>query len=288
MITKLGPVRVGNNNPVRVMGIINTSPESFFKKSIKKTRQAIQDTVLQMQEDGVDIIDVGAMSTAPYLDTIIPDKTESVRITQAVKAIQDVSNLPVSIDTCRATVAKQALELGVDIINDISGLKYDPQMTRVLSLYDQTSVVLCAYNKSTIRGSLLTTTKDLLKQSIALAKDACISKDRIVLDPSIGFFRKTGKNPFFTRIKSDWVRRDITTIQNLSKLKIGRHPLLVSVSNKSFIGKLLDVPAPSDRIIGSVVAEAFCVLNGANVIRTHNVAQTRHAIKTAVAFSKLS
>jgi len=124
-VNKLGPVPVGDSNPVRVMGILNLSQESFYKKSIKITKQEITETVKEMEDDGADFIDVGGMSTAPYHFTNISEKIEAKRIADGLKIIQNKTNLPISVDTCRASVAAQALEFGAEIINDISGLKYD-------------------------------------------------------------------------------------------------------------------------------------------------------------------
>ena len=101
-MTKLGNVGVGGKNPVRIMGILNTSPESFYKKSVNVTKTSIKNTVKQMENDGADFIDVGGMSTAPYLSTIVSEKVESKRILDAIKIIQNISNLPISVDTCRA------------------------------------------------------------------------------------------------------------------------------------------------------------------------------------------
>jgi len=115
-VNKLGTIPVGDSKPVRFMGILNTSSESFYKKSISTSKQRISDTVCRMEAEGADFIDVGGMSTAPYLATMISEKTEIGRIIKAVKIIQQISNLPISVDTCRAGVAKEALELGVDII----------------------------------------------------------------------------------------------------------------------------------------------------------------------------
>ena len=131
---KLGTVSVGGSNPVRIMGILNTSPESFYKKSIRTSKRNITQAVRLMEAQGADIIDVGGMSTAPYLSTMIPEKIEAERIIDAIKIIQNISNLPISIDTCRASVAMGALEFGVEIINDVSGLKYDKQMLDVVDL----------------------------------------------------------------------------------------------------------------------------------------------------------
>ncbi len=281
-MNKLGPVRVGGQNPVRIMGILNTSPESFYKKSIKKGKQ-IYETVQQMEQDGADFIDVGGMSTAPYLSTLVSEKEESSRVVAAIKQIQKASNLPISVDTCRSSVASIALEYGVDIINDISGLKYDKKMTSVIEKY-RPSLVLCAHGTLEIKGNALVQTTHLLRQSLDIVKNTHVPKNHIVLDPAIGFFRKTGKNPFFTKIKTDWFKRDLMILQNLSSLKLG-FPILISVSNKSFIGKILNKDPP-DRLIGSVVAEAIAVLNGANIIRTHNVKETRDAISVVQKLSK--
>lgn len=281
-MNKLGPVRVGGQNPTRIMGIINTSPESFYKKSIKKRTQ-IYDAAQQMEQDGADFIDVGGMSTAPYLSTMVSEKEESDRIIYAIKQIQKATNLPISVDTCRSAVASAALECGVDIINDISGLKYDKNMKSVVEKY-QPSLVLCAYGRSKIKGNDVFQTRHLLKESLAIARNSKISKNQIVLDPAIGFFRKTGKNPFFTKIKTDWLKRDLTILQNLSSLKLGL-PILISVSNKSFIGKILNKDPP-DRVFGSIAAETIATLNGADIIRTHNVKETRDAISVAQKLSK--
>ena len=275
-VNKLGNVSVGDSNPVRIMGILNTSPESFYKKSISTSRQRIVDAIHVMEDDGADFIDIGGMSTAPYLSTMVSEKTEANRIVNAVKIIQQKTNLPISVDTCRATIANEALELGVDIINDVTGLKYDPMMPKIIEKYCP-SLILCAYDKKIITGNQLHETKQLLKKSLEIAKSAKIPKTKIVLDPAIGFFRKKGRGPFFTKINSDWVKRDLLILKNLNSIKLSR-PILVSVSNKSFIGKILKKENPSARLAGSLTAEAVCVLNGANIIRTHNVAETKMAI----------
>lgn len=283
-VTNLGNVGVGGKNPVRIMGILNTSPESFYKKSIKTTKQQITNTVKQMEIDGADFIDVGGMSTAPYLSTSVSEKIESQRILNAIHIIQNVSNLPISVDTCRANVAKSALEHGIEIINDISGLKYDDKMIDVIREY-RPSLILCAFDSRTVVGDIQST-KNLLKDSLKIAKIAGIQSSKIVLDPAIGFFRKTGKGSFFTKIKSDWLKRDLSVIQNLKSIK-QQYPILISVSNKSFIGKLLGKENVSDRLFGSLAAEVVSVLNGADIIRTHNVAETKDAITIAAKLSKI-
>ena len=278
-MNKLANVAVGGTNPIRILGILNTSPESFYKKTIVTKKQSQINLIKKIVEQGADFIDVGGMSTAPYLSTLVSEKIESQRIIEAIKNIQNVCNLPISVDTCRATVAKDALEHGAEIINDISGLKYDKNMVKVIRKF-QPSLILCAFSNKLVTGNHIVKTKYLLKQSMNLAKSANISSKKIVLDPAIGFFRKTGKGKFFTKINSDWFERDLLLLQNLNSIKMNQ-PLLVSVSNKSFIGKLLDTEKTSDRLIGSVVAEAVAVLNGADIIRTHNVKETKESVTLA-------
>ncbi len=277
-MNKLGTIHVGNSNPVRIMGILNTSPESFYKKSISVSKKRIMDSVRRMEAEGADLVDVGGMSTAPYLSTMISEKTEIHRITKAIKIIQQVSNLPISVDTCRGIVAKESLELGVDIINDVTGLKYDPMMLRIIEKYCP-SLVLCAFSKKFITGNQLLKTKNLLKESLDIAKSVGIPSTKIVVDPGIGFFRKNGKGPLFTRIDSDWAERDLLILENLKSIKLNK-PILVSVSNKSFIGKILKKQNLSGRLAGSLAAEVVSILNGANIIRTHNVSQTKEAISS--------
>ena len=283
-VTIIGNVGIGGKNPIRIMGILNTSPESFYKKSINITKIQIKNTVKEMENEGADFIDVGGMSTAPYLATTVSEKTESKRIIDAIKIIQNVSNLSISVDTCRAKVARDALECGVDIINDISGLKYDEKMQKVISKFVP-SLILCAYSKKSIPRANISITRKLLNDSVKIAQKSNIPSKKIILDPAIGFFRKTGQGQFFTKIKSDWLTRDLSIIKNLSSLN-QNFPILISVSNKSFIGNILGKKIPSDRLFGSIAAETISVINGANIVRTHNVGATKDAIKIASKFLK--
>ena len=283
-MTRIANVGVGGKNPVRIMGILNTSPESFHKKSISTTKNDIKNSIKQMENDGANFVDIGGMSTAPYLSTIVSEKVETRRILDAIKIVQNCSNLPISIDTCRSNVARTALECGVEIINDISGLKFDEKMKDVISEFTP-SLILCAYHSKTISGNDVVLTKKLLRESLNIAKKAHIPSEKIVLDPAVGFFRKTGEGQFFTKIKSDWVKRDLSIIKNLKSIK-QKHSILISVSNKSFIGNLLGKQNTSDRLFGSIVAEAISVINGADIVRTHNVIATKDAITIASKLSK--
>ena len=272
-MAKLGKLTVGIKNKPTIMGIINVSPESFYKNSVKTTKSKISQTVKQMESDGAQIIDIGGMSTAPYLKTTVSEKQESNRITKAIKIVQNVSNIPISVDTCRANVAKYALENGVEIINDVSGLKYDKNMPKTIEKF-QPSLILCAYSKKIVSSRHVIETKRLLQESVKIAKSINISKNKIVVDPAIGFFRNSGTGFPFTKTKSNWAGRDVTILQNLSSIK-NEFPLLVSVSNKSFLGKLTGKEDPRDRLYASLAAELLSLTKGADILRTHNVSATK-------------
>jgi dihydropteroate synthase len=280
-LTSIGKVLVGDNYPTRVMGIINTSPESFYKESIKTDAKEIVETAIEMQNSGADIIDIGSMSTAPYLQTIISIEEEIKRMKQAINIVRKSCNLPISIDTPRSRVAKEAIAFGANAINDITGLKYDKEMADIVSK-SNLPVIVGAYNrnKSLPKANLdkISGTIKLLKESITIAKRAGISDDNIIIDPSIGFFRVDGKNPFFTEMKDvPWYSRDIEVISKLNNIKKLSKPICISVSRKSYIGKLLKLDA-KDRLIPTLVCEVISTLNGANLIRTHNVRETVQAL----------
>jgi dihydropteroate synthase len=267
---------IGKKYTIKVMGIINTSPESFYKGSVKTGEQEIAATAKQMQEDGAHVIDIGGMSTAPYVQTVfIPIEEEIRRVTEAIKAVRSVCELPISADTPRAAVAKEAIAAGADAVNDVTGLKYDSEMADVAAKAG-VAMIIGAYSKASAMGKVGNTI-DALKKSIRLASEAGI-KD-IIIDPSIGFFRQEGKNPFFTKMTDmPWYIRDIEILSNLHKLTALKKPICVSVSRKSFIGHLLNLNEPQDRLIPSIVCETIAALNGANIIRTHNVRETVQAV----------
>jgi len=269
-------VLVGNKHTVKVMGIINTSPESFYKGSVKTGKQEIAATANQMQADGAHIIDIGGMSTAPYVQTTLVSIEEEIRrVTDAIKTVRSVCDLPISADTPRAAVAKEAIAAGADAVNDVTGLKYDSKMADVAAKAG-VAMIIGAYSKASTVGKV-GSTLDALKKSIRLASTAGI-KD-VIIDPSIGFFRQEGKNPFFTKMTDmPWYARDIEILSNLHKLAMLKKPICVSVSRKSFIGHILNLTVAQDRLIPSIVCEMIAALNGANIIRTHDVRETVQAV----------
>jgi dihydropteroate synthase len=267
---------LGKKFTVKVMGIINVSPESFYKGSVKTDEQEIAATAKQMQQDGAHIIDIGGMSTAPYVQTVIvPIEEETRRVRQAIKVVRAACNLPISADTPRAAVAQEAVAIGADAVNDVTGLKYDSKMAEVAAKAG-VPMIIGAYSKASATGRIAGTLK-ALKKSLGLAKEAGI-KD-VMIDPSIGFFRQEGKNPFFTKMTDmPWYTRDIEILSKLGRLATLKKPICVSVSRKSFIGYLLNLKAAEDRMVPSIACEMIAALNGANIIRTHNVRETVHAL----------
>jgi dihydropteroate synthase len=285
-LTKIGNITLADKSPVTVMGIINVSPESFYKDSIRITTKEIAKAAIRMQREGAHIIDIGAMSTAPYLENNIPLATEVERMKKAIRVIRKNCSLPISVDTPRSAVAREAINLEVDCLNDITGLKYDANMARVVA-DSKLPIIMGAYARnrtintqspSTATGKISRTIM-LLKDSLNIAKKFGIDNDQIIIDPSVGFFRANGKNPFFTLMKDiPWYIRDIEIISRLQELKkYFSNPICVSVSRKSFIGKLFNLET-EERLIPSLAFEIISTLNGAKMIRTHNVKETVQAL----------
>ena len=280
-MTSIGKLRIGEKVPARIMGVINVSPESFYKNSVKTKVNEIANVATEMQKTGADMIDVGAMSTAPYLETIISVEQETRRMTHAIEVIKSNCSLPISADTPRAEVAKEAIKLGADAINDISGLKYDKKMADIVAR-SGLPIIVGAYGvrSALISGSIFGTMK-VLNESISIAKSSDIGADNIIIDPAVGFFRAKGKNPFFTKMTDfPWYIRDIEVISNLKKLKIFSKPICICVSRKSFIGNIFNLE-PEERLIPSAATELICILNSANLIRTHDVRETWQTLLTS-------
>ena len=206
-------------------------------------------------------------------------KEEEKRVSKAIKIIQNITNIPISVDTCRSKIAQSALELGVQIINDVSGLKFDKDMPKIIERF-QPSLIVCAYSNKIVGNNHAVEAKKLLQESIMIARKAKISTDKIVVDPAIGFFRTSGRGFPFTKIRSNWVSRDLAVLQNLRFIK-NKFPALVSVSNKSFIGEILQKDDPSDRFYGTMAAELISIMHGADILRTHNVAAAKDILKIA-------
>ena len=271
LVANMASLKVGDAYPVRVVGVINVSPESFYKGSIVTTREEIAAATSKMVEEGAEILDVGAMSTAPYLQTEISVDEEKKRLTSAIKVIKEKVNVPVSADTTRSIPAEAAIKAGADIINDVSGLKNDTRMARLVAEYD-VPLIIVARDGTPQGRSPIQRVITALKQSLHIAEGAGISLDKIVVDPGIGFFRQT---------EYPWYIWDCSVIGNLQKLRKFGRPIHVGVSRKSFIGKILVQENPEQRLFGSLSAAAIAVFNGAHLVRTHDVKATVEVVRLA-------
>ena len=269
--SQLADLSVGDTAPVRVMGVLNVSPESFYGGSVHTHLDRLIQAAEQQVSEGADIIDLGAMSTAPYLETHVSEAEETARLAPAVEALAARLDVPVSADTKRAGVARAALAAGARLINDVSGLKHDPAMARCVAEAG-VGVVLMASEPSPGRGSPLGRIHTALNDSLALARRAGIPTSRIVLDPGIGFFRQP---------QTAWHEWDCTVLRELGGLRSFGLPLLVGASRKSFIGKITGQSEAAGRLAGSLACAAIAVYNGAHIIRAHDVAETWQAVRMA-------
>jgi dihydropteroate synthase len=268
----LAGLEVGDRFPVRVAAAINVSPESFYSSSVARGRRALQQRAELMLEEGADLLDIGAMSTAPYRKGLISEAEEMRRITAAVEALREVARVPISVDTQRSRVAGAALRAGAAIINDVSGFAGDANMGRVAR--DAGGVILMAREERPSAQSPVAQVGGLLRRALRRAAAAGIPAQRIVLDPGVGFFRR-GILP--------WYEFDCVILAELRRFRRLGRPLLVGPSRKSFIGRLTQRDDPAQRLHGSLAAVSVAVYNGAAMIRTHDAAATLDAARVAAA-----
>ncbi|MCE7746348.1 MAG: dihydropteroate synthase [Candidatus Heimdallarchaeota archaeon] len=263
-IVEANGLRIGLDEQVKIMGVINLSPESFYKGSIKTGSGSILQSAIRQVKEGADIIDVGAKSTAPYLETEITPEEESERAVKGLKIILDEVKKPLSIDTTRAKVAKAALEIGASMINDVTGLNDDPKLAKIAVEFD-VPIILGATQLHRFQGNPTERVIASLERSLKVAQEAGIGLDKIIIDPDIGFHR----------IKDfKWYKIDahiLTHLQSLTK-KL-QQPICIGLSRKSFIGKILDIKNPEDRLYGSLGATSI------SLIRTHDVRETLETIR---------
>jgi len=259
------------------MGILNVTPDSFSDGGLFFDRSAAIKQALQLVEDGADIIDIGGESTRPGSETVPPEE-EIRRTIPVIAAIAKEINVPISIDTYKASVAQMALDAGASMVNDISGLRFDPEMTKVVSEYKVPVVVMHIKGKpkdmqiDPVYEALIPEVLDYLKGSIRIALDAGIPDDMIVIDPGIGFGKTFEQN--------------LAIIHNLQNFTLLEKPVLIGVSRKAFIGKILGDAPPGQRLEGTAAAGAISILNGANIIRVHDVREMGKVAKVADAIKR--
>lgn len=249
------------NGSTYVMGILNVTPDSFSDGGIYNSIEQALKHAEQMINEGVGIIDVGGESTRPgYTQISVSEEIE--RIAPVIRAIKERFDIPVSADTYKSEVAKAALDAGCDMINDIWGLKYDTDMADIIKSYD-TSVCIMHNREKAEYINLLDEIKNDLKESIAIAKNAGIADDKIVIDPGIGFAKTLDDN--------------LKVTNSLDAFCELGYPLLYGASRKSMIGLTLDLPA-DQRLEGTLATTVIACMKGAMFVRVHDVKENKRVI----------
>jgi len=254
-----------------LMGVLNVTPDSFSDGGLFFDKEKAIAHGLKMVEEGADIIDIGGESTRPSSKPLELEE-ELRRVIPVIESLAKEVAVPISIDTYKSTVAQRAIQAGAEIINDISGLHFDPSLAKVAAKEDTPLVLMH------IRGTPETMQKDVhynslfseilqyLKESIQRAESAGLDPRQIIIDPGIGF----GKT----------VEDNLLIIKNLYEFRILGKPILLGTSRKTFIGKILNTEV-GDRLEGTLSSIAIGVLNGAHIIRSHDVLQAKKAIAVA-------
>jgi dihydropteroate synthase len=252
-----------------VMGILNCTPDSFYPSSRNATVKEAMRTAREMIEAGVDIIDVGGESTRPGSEPVEAEE-EIRRVIPVIQALRGESDIIISVDTRKKDVAERALDAGADIINDISGLHHNEDLARLVARRGVPIVLMH------MRGTPKTmqknpgyknTISEILRElqpAIASAIGAGIAPEMIIIDPGIGFGKR--------------IQDNLRIIKELASLRSLSFPILVGLSRKGFIGEILDRPVEK-RLIGTVTANTLAILNGANIIRVHDVADAVQMVK---------
>ncbi len=267
-------MRIGNSdfdvkNEVVVMGILNVTPDSFSDGGKFTSIRTAVTRALSMEEEGAGIIDVGGESTRPG-HTEVSEEEELARVIPVIRELKKVLKIPVSIDTSKAAVAREALKAGASFINDVWGFRRDRHMAEVAADF---GVPCCLMHnrERAVYENLFDEIKKDLSESVAIALSVGVKEDRIILDPGIGF----GKT----------VEHNLAVLRNLSVMKELGFPWLLGASRKSVIGKTLNVPV-DERLEGTLVTTVYGVQNGASFIRVHDVKENLKAVKMVQAIEK--
>ena len=267
---QLDTLKVGDNTQAAIMGVINRDPNTFFRGSYHRILKRAIASVGEMIEEGADIIDVGGASTAPGSPPVSL-ALETRRVVSTIKEIRRRWDIPLSVDTQRSKVAIKALRFGATTVNDVSGLKTDYSMAKTISEAGASCIVMACIHQP---GDCTTMEQihDALESSLKIASNAGIPEEKVIIDPGIGFGKPS--------------ECDFAILHNLRKFRALGHPILVGVSRKAFIGKLLGYPSPDQRLAGTLAAISFAVQEGAHIIRAHDIRDTKDCIRIIEAINK--
>jgi dihydropteroate synthase len=251
-----------------IMGVINVTPDSFFDGGRYFTIDNAVKHGQRMASEGADIIDIGGESTRPSSDPLSLGE-ELRRIIPVIKALSQEIAIPISIDTYKSEVARRALEAGARMVNDISAMRFDPAIGQVVASAGVPIVLMHMkgapknMQDNPVYGDLLGEITDFLRKVTDKAVSLGIKRDLIIIDPGIGFGKSFDDN--------------LMIIRDLHRFSSLGYPVLVGTSNKSFIGHVLDLPVES-RDTGTMATIAAAVMNGAHIIRTHNVKAAKETV----------
>ena len=254
-----------------LMGVLNVTPDSFSDGGLFFDKEKAIFHGMRLVEEGADIIDIGGESTKPGSKPLELEE-ELRRVIPVIESIAKEADVPISIDTYKSTVAQRAVEAGAEIVNDISGLHFDPDLANVAAKGNIPLILMHirgtpeTMQKNVHYDSLFSEILHYLKDSIQRAESAGLAPGQIIVDPGIGF----GKT----------VEDNLLIIKNLHEFRVLGKPILLGTSRKSFIGKILNAEA-EDRLEGTLSSMAIGVLNGAHIIRSHDVLQAKKALAVA-------
>ncbi|MDD3845476.1 MAG: dihydropteroate synthase [Syntrophorhabdaceae bacterium] len=257
-----------NSAPV-IMGILNVTPDSFSDGGRHQSLEETLDHARLMVEEGADIIDVGGESTRPYSEPVT-EKEELHRVIPVIERLQGVPGVLISVDTYKANVAREALNAGADMVNDISGLTYDDAMAGIIAEKDAYAVIM--HIKGTPRNmqenphydDVIGEIRGFLHDRIDYAVRMGIGKEKVVIDPGIGFGKRLEDNLRILKMLRDF--KDLGS------------PVLIGTSMKSFIGKITDMPL-EERVEGTLASLAVALMNGADILRVHDVRRAKKVLK---------
>lgn len=272
---KIGAREFHTKGHTYVMGILNITPDSFSDGGKWFQRDKALRHVDEMMKEGADIIDIGGESTRPGY-TPVPEEEEAARVVPVIEAVKAAFDIPVSLDTYKPRVAQAGISAGADLINDIWGLKYDSPDTARAQAGTMAEVIAASalpcclmHNRKTAEyGNFMRDVAADLEETLRLAAEAGISRDKIILDPGVGFAKDYGQN--------------LEVIRRLGELGRLGCPLLLGCSRKSVVGLTLDLPS-DQRMEGTLVTTVMGVIKGCMFVRVHDVKENVRAVKMAEA-----
>jgi len=260
-----------------IMGILNITPDSFSDGGMHFDRSHAVDHALRMIDEGADILDIGGESTRPGSEPVPLDE-ELRRTLPVIEALAGKISVPISIDTYKSPVAIRALEAGASMVNDISGMRFDPEMPKVISRFKVPVVIMHIKGDpknmqvNPTYEALIPEIMDYFRSSIRLAVKSGIPEHMIILDPGIGFGKAFEHN--------------LEIMNNLEQFSLLEKPLLIGPSRKAFLGKILGGLPPQERLEGTAASVAISIIKGAHIVRVHDVREMVRVAKVADAIKQ--